>query len=103
MDMIPSMWGNALGWTISLFLIVATVSAAAYVQRVDRPTPATMFSQSVVALEPLQLPITSRYLLPEFTGAADDATPLVRAAIDAYLAERWTYERAAQGHIPKNF
>src|SRR4051794_12410298 len=101
--MIPSMWGNAFGWIISLLLVVLTIGAAAYVQRIDRPTVATAFSSGGVALEALPLPIPPRNLLPDLTGDVDDATPRVRAAIDAYLADRFTYERAAQGHIPKEF
>jgi hypothetical protein len=96
------MWGNALGWTISFFIIAATAAGLVYVQRLDHPTPQTALVADPQNLAELELPIDPATLLPELKGQAD-ATELFRRAAAAYQSDPVTYDRAAEGEISDDF
>src|SRR5687768_12095134 len=82
------MWGNSLGWTISV-VIVALVGGWVYlIERGSALTPATGFSANAANFEPLRFPELPRSILPP-SGA--DAGPLYRTAIDLYLQDRTPY------------
>ena len=95
------MWGNLPGWIISLLLIVGAVSGAAYLDRRDRVTQPTEFAGHLDNFASLELP-KLQPLMPDLSGPAD-ATPALKAAIEAYRADFLTYDRAAKGDIPDNF
>jgi hypothetical protein len=96
------MWGNALGWTISFFIVAATAAGIVYVQSTDRPTPPTALVADSQNLDEVELPIDPASLMPQLTGQAD-ATELFRRAAAAYQSDPVTYDRAAEGEIPDDF
>ena len=96
------MWGNAQGWLISLVLVAAIAGGLLYVGRLDRPTAPTALSADERYLAPLELPVARGVVMPELNGPPD-ATPHVRAAVDAFGADAYTYEYIARGHVPRNF
>src|SRR5262245_34573147 len=97
------MWGNLLGWILSIALVAATVSGIHIAKGFDRPTPASGFGDQVVAAGALAPPIPARHLLPDLSGGGGDSAQAVRRAIEAYRADRWAYDRAASGNVPDNF
>lgn len=83
------MWGNSLGWTISLLIVLLVGGWVYLVEHRASATPPTAFSRSAVPFQPLRVPELPRSMLP--TSEATDAGPLYRRAIDIYLADRATY------------
>src|SRR3954464_4962099 len=96
------MWGNVLGWFLSLLLVAAAIGGVQLARQLDRPTPPTAFVHEVLGAGVLQPPIPTRNLLPDLSGPPDSSAAVQRA-IDAYRADRWTYDRAAEGDVPDNF
>jgi hypothetical protein len=96
------MWGNTIGWIISLLLIAGAVAGAAYLDRMDRVTPPTAFAMDPKNLAELDLGIPLQPLMPDLSGPVD-ITAQLKAAIEAYRADFYTYDRAATGAIPDNF
>ena len=88
------MWGNALGWFISLLIVVATATGLVFFQRhLADLTPTTDLVGDPMMLAPLALPVS-----PESVVAprdACDAGPIYRQAIERVLADRDAYERFA--------
>jgi hypothetical protein len=98
------MWGNALGWCISLVLLAGIAAALVYVDSLNRATAPTALSRDARHVEQtLDLPVAPETLLPELTGPPDAATHVRRAA-DAYHADPSTYDSIARGRgVPENF
>src|SRR5689334_22780693 len=96
------MWGNALGWCISFFIVAATAAGLMYVQQLDHPTPPTALVADPQTLAEVELPVDPTTLIPELTGQAD-ATELFRRAAAAYQSDPVTYDRAAQGEVSDDF
>jgi hypothetical protein len=91
------MWGNRLGWTISLLIVLATAGMLLLIVRGPGRTAPTAFSSDSRHFQPLQLPA------PGADVALDersDANATYREAIELYLAERGRYDDfAAFGRI----
>ena len=86
------MWGNWLGWSISLLIVLLVGGWVYLIERGSSLTPATEYSANPANFEPLHLPDLPQALLPQ-SGA--DAGPIYRSAIDMYLADRATYSNFA--------
>ena len=88
------MWGNALGWIISLLIVVATATGLVLFQRhLADLTPTTELVRDSAMLAPVALPVG-----PDAVVAprdACDAGPIYRQAIERVLADRDAYERFA--------
>jgi hypothetical protein len=95
------MWGNPLGWFLSLLIIAGAVTGLVYLERLDRVTAPTSLSNDARNLAPLDLPpeASLKGLMPDLTGPADPA-PLYSAAIDAYWADPDVYDKVAHGENP---
>ncbi len=86
------MWGNSLGWTISVLILLLVGGWVYLIERGSSLTPATEFSANPANFEPLRFPQLPQTLLPD-SGA--DAGPMYRSAIDLYLEDRATYSNFA--------
>jgi hypothetical protein len=87
------MWGNRLGWGISLVIVIVTmVLLYLFAQMVGTVTPPTELVTSGGALEAIELPAPPRSVVPEVMVADCDAGELYWRAIDAYLANPRPYE-----------
>ena len=83
------MWGNRLGWSISV-LIALLVGAWVYlIERGSAVTPPTDFSRNPANFEPLRLPTPAASVFEASSNA--DAGPMYRQAIEWYRAERGTF------------
>jgi hypothetical protein len=92
------MWGNRLGWGISLLIVLLVGGWVYLIERGSARTPATDFSKNPANFEPLRLPEPPESVFNPTSPA--DAGPLYRRAIDAYLADRATYSNfAASGKL----
>jgi hypothetical protein len=88
------MWGNALGWTISLVLVVATAGAIRWLDRNARMISApTAFVEDHANLA-IALPIPPGTIV-DMTDPAD-AAATYRGAIDDYNQQPYIYERFAR-------
>jgi hypothetical protein len=89
------MWGNALGWSISLLMVIAAVAGVRWLDRSARILSApTTFSQNSEHTAAISLPVSPKKVLP--TTNPSDAAPIYRAAIAMYEQEPETYERFAR-------
>ena len=88
------MWGNALGWTISLLIVAATATGLVLLERhLADVTPTTDLVRDPAMLAPVALPVApDAVVVPR---EACDAGPMYRQAIDLVLADRDGYERFA--------
>ena len=85
------MWGNALGWTISLVIVAITAAALLLFQRhLANVTPVTEFARDAARLGPIALPDDPAALLPPADNF--DAGPIYRQAIEVVLADSDAYE-----------
>ena len=88
------MWGNALGWVISLVIVVATVGGIVLFQRhLANLTPPTDFGRDPATLAALELPTEPAALLPP--RDACDAGPIYRQAVEVVLGNLDEYETFA--------
>ena len=88
------MWGNALGWTISLLIVVATAAGLVFFERhLANLTPTTDLVRDPAALAPIELPVAPTSVLPPSDSC--DAGPIYRQAIEEVLAHLDDYERFA--------
>lgn len=89
------MWGNRLGWLISVLLVlaVAAVIAATYVVTSRRTEP-TPFSRDPANLAAIQLPIDPHTLLPE-PPRDEDAGDLYWQVYVDHRSHRESYDREA--------
>ena len=87
------MWGNSLGWAISLLIVLLTGGWIYLIERGSALTPPTSFSTDPANFEPLRLPEPPRNVLAATSDA--DAGPLYRKAIDMYEWDRATYTNFA--------
>jgi hypothetical protein len=88
------MWGNALGWIISLLIVVATATGLLFFQRhLADLTPTTELARDKAMLAPVALPVAPDVVVPP--RDACDAGPIYRQAIERVLADRDAYERFA--------
>ena len=85
------MWGNRLGWTISLFIMAAAAALLWAVGHSAR-SAGTAFARDPHNFEPLALP--SPPLVPG-TTAPTAAGPTYRAAIESFERDRALYENFA--------
>jgi hypothetical protein len=84
------MWGNSLGWGISVVIALAAAGLVALLGQGSNTTPGTAFSNDVVNFQPLRPPtLSGAAAMPNETC---DAGLLYRQAIDAYLANRALYD-----------
>jgi hypothetical protein len=85
------MWGNALGWVISLLIVVATATGLVLFQRhLADLTPTTDLVRDSAMLAPVALPVAPDAVLAP--RDACDAGPLYRQAIERVLSDRDAYE-----------
>src|SRR5688572_25049442 len=88
------MWGNALGWTISLLIVAATAGGLVFFERhLANVTPTTRLVRDPGMLAPVELPVAPSAVLPP--REACDAGPLYRQAIEIVLSRLDDYERFA--------
>lgn len=88
------MWGNALGWCISVLIVVATFGGVILLDRhLSTVTPVTEFVRDPANLLPIELPVPPRSLLPPAKSA--DAADWYRQAIELYSQRPDDYERFA--------
>jgi hypothetical protein len=86
------MWGNRLGWGISVVIVIVTMVALyLFMQLVGTVTPATELVTTGQALDSIVLPISPRELVPVMTDDCD-AAGLIRQAIEQFRAEPRRYE-----------
>ena len=86
------MWGNSLGWGISLLIVLLVGGWVYFIERGSSLTPTTAFSANPANFEPLRFPELPRSALPP-SGA--DAGPLYRSAMDLYFQDRASYSNFA--------
>ncbi|MEA2708460.1 MAG: hypothetical protein QOF78_1061 [Phycisphaerales bacterium] len=86
------MWGNSLGWTISLLILLLVGGWVYLIEHNSTITPATGFSANEANFQPVRIPELPRSILPQ-SGA--DAGPMYRSAIEMYLQDRATYSNFA--------
>jgi hypothetical protein len=92
------MWGNSLGWSISVLIALLVGGWVYLIERGSAVTPATAFSANPANFEPLRFPEPARPILPAMDTV--NAGSLYRRAIDIYLADRATYSNfAAMGKL----
>jgi tetratricopeptide (TPR) repeat protein len=88
------MWGNALGWTISLLIVAATATGLALLERhLADVTPTTDLVRDPATLAPVALPVAPDSVVAP--SDACDAGPIYRQAIERVLADADAYERFA--------
>jgi hypothetical protein len=88
------MWGNALGWTISLLLVALTSAAIHWVDQSARIISApTAFAADPSSAAAIALPIPPSTLLD--MSDPSDAAAIYRGAIDDYNQEPNIYDRFA--------
>jgi hypothetical protein len=88
------MWGNALGWTISLLLVVLTAAAVHWVDQSARTISApTAFAADPNNAPAIVLPVSPSTLLDMSDPA--DAAAIYRGAIDDYQQQPNIYDRFA--------
>src|SRR5687768_4213570 len=88
------MWGNALGWTISLVIVVATAGGLVFFQRqLANLTPTTDLVRDQAVLAPIELPVAPAAVLKPTETC--DAGPIYRQAVDEVLAHLDDYQRFA--------
>jgi hypothetical protein len=91
-----SMWGNTLGWSISLALVVLTTVSVAWLDRATRTISAqTQFSLDEKNGAAIELPISPSTVLPRMTDPTD-AGPIHRRAIDQFHNDPTSYGRFAR-------
>ncbi len=88
------MFGNALGWCLSLILVIATVGSIAYIDRTTRPTPPDAFGLIAENSAPLSLPDIGD-IVSQQPGEAD-ATAQYSAALDLVSNHRDAFDVFAQ-------
>ena len=91
------MWGNALGWTISLLIVVATAGGLVFFERhLANLTQTTDLVRDPAVLAPIELPVAPAAVLAPSDSC--DAGPIYRRVIEEVLARLDDYERfAAEG------
>ncbi|MCC6240123.1 MAG: hypothetical protein IT448_07490 [Phycisphaerales bacterium] len=93
------MWGNRLGWSISVVIVAIFAFVGYLIVRGGRTTPPTALSLSdPVINQPLAMPIDPATIVA--MDQAGVAGPLYRQAIDDYLANPGLYERLLTNRDP---
>ena len=88
------MWGNALGWILSLLIVAATAAGLVLLERhLADVTPTTDLMRDPAMLAPVALPVAPSAVLAPRDPC--DAGPMYRQAIERVLADRDAYERFA--------
>jgi hypothetical protein len=86
------MWGNTLGWIISIILLAGMILGLRAIDSLQQISPPTEFGKSEKALTKIKLPISPSTVVP--MDNPQDAGPMYRDAIDHYLAHRDDYDNA---------
>jgi hypothetical protein len=86
------MWGNRLGWGISLLIVLAYAGMVVWVEREARVvTPTTELAQRAGVTGSLDLPVPADAVVPAMADACD-AGPLYAEAIALYRADPRRYD-----------
>ncbi|HRK29658.1 MAG TPA: hypothetical protein PLD59_01165, partial [Tepidisphaeraceae bacterium] len=89
--MILLMFGNALGWALSILLVVAVVASVSYIDRTARPTPPDAFGLDARNAAPLRLPDVSS-IAPRVAGREAEATALYGQALQLVAQNRAAFD-----------
>ena len=92
------MWGNLLGWCISIAMVAVTLGGiVALNHSLNSISAPTSFSTTSGVGNAIALPDGVDDLLVKDSGPADPAT-IYRAAISQYQSNRATFDHFAQSH-----
>jgi hypothetical protein len=83
------MWGNRLGWSVSVLIVLLVGTWVYLIERGSAMTPPTEFSRNPANFEPLRLPAPPASVFKATSDA--DAGPMYRQAIEWCRAERGTF------------
>src|SRR6476620_999939 len=75
------MWGNALGWLISVVLIVVMGTSVYIADRSGRISPPTSFSRDVTNQPPMNLPLAPASVMGSSSVTASSASAIYQQAI----------------------
>src|SRR4051812_8918965 len=90
------MWGNALGWSISLVWVLAVASGVWFTnQMVQHVSPRTDFSYDSDNAAEITLPVPPDLVVPGMTDPAD-ASPIYRRVIEQVLRDPIQYDHFAR-------
>lgn len=92
------MFGNRIGWGISLGMVVVFAALMWLFVELGRLSPPTRFSQDAVLNQPIALPVSPDTIYQ--ANQPGDAGPIYRRAIDVYNANRSQYEELARDPKP---
>ena len=87
------MWGNTLGWIISIVLLAGMLFGLSAIDSLQKTSPPTDFGKDPKTLAKIALPVSPDTVVR--MGDASDAGPVYREAIDDYLANQSEYEPIA--------
>jgi hypothetical protein len=94
------MWGNSLGWAVSMVIVALTATIVYVVSASTRPARPTDFSDDPAHFAAIVLPALPAGALPAPMEQDSDAGELYRLAIGRFEQERILYERfAASGTL----
>lgn len=93
---IPIMWGNRLGWTLSLLSVAAIVLFLRMISiNAVRAAPRTDFSRNPESAAVIELPVDPAVVLPSISNSRDSSTTY-RLAAEQVLANSFIYEGFAR-------
>ncbi len=90
-----TMWGNTLGWIISIVLLAGMIVGLRAIDTLQRISSPTEFGTSAKTLAKIQLPVHPDEVVPMIDSR--DAGPIYREAINDYLAHRDEYGNMEPG------
>src|SRR3954469_10418429 len=88
------MWGNTLGWSISVVIVACMLWGVHVINQAGRVSPPTSFGTDPAHLAPVALPLSPQTVMT-FTDSTDSA-PTYREAIAEYQSHRAGYDAFAE-------
>jgi hypothetical protein len=94
---IAAMWGNTLGWMISIVLLAGMIFGLRAIDTLQQISPPTEFGKNPTTLAKIHLPISPSTVVA--MNDPRDAGPIYREAIDDYLVHHDEYDDLSPAQI----